>query len=230
MQWFNEDGTVYDTTTCNAGDDVVLPTAPTKRGYTFMGWTGYTPIEYLESTGTQIIDTGYTFDLNVKVVFKASWPQVSGLVFGANSNSVAEEMLNAGSGYLNGQSFSFSPALQTNTDYIIEMQMYKGDGYLKINDVIKASNNYTGKNASNRIIWLFGVINNGDSTDVTKRSMKIYYFKIYKKDSNNNEILVCDLIPVIDNNGIPYMFDKVTNQIFYNAGTGDFIAGPVISQ
>lgn len=40
MTWLNEDiTTTYDTTTCEAGDDITLPTAPTKRGYTFMGWT-----------------------------------------------------------------------------------------------------------------------------------------------------------------------------------------------
>ena len=33
------DGTLYDTKTCDVGDDIVLPTtAPTKTGYTFGGW------------------------------------------------------------------------------------------------------------------------------------------------------------------------------------------------
>ena len=54
---------------------------------------------------------------------------------------------------------------------------------------------------------------------------KIYSSKIY-----NNNVLVRDFIPVLDPYGVPCMFDKVTNQYFYNAGTGDFIAGPVISE
>ena len=29
---------LYDTTTCTIGGDINLPTAPTKRGYTFAGW------------------------------------------------------------------------------------------------------------------------------------------------------------------------------------------------
>ena len=64
-------GNVYDTTTCNTGGDVVLPNAPTApRGYHFAGWARYTPIEYLESTGTQWIDTGikgnmsYTYEID----------------------------------------------------------------------------------------------------------------------------------------------------------------------
>lgn len=31
--------TLYDTTSCQTGGDINLPTAPTKRGYTFNGWT-----------------------------------------------------------------------------------------------------------------------------------------------------------------------------------------------
>ena len=34
-----------------------------------------------------------------------------------------------------------------------------------------------------------------------------------------------DLIPVLDKNNIPCMFDKVTKQFFYNQGTGQFLYG-----
>ncbi len=32
------DNQIYTTTTCEVGGDVILPTPPTKRGYTFRGW------------------------------------------------------------------------------------------------------------------------------------------------------------------------------------------------
>ena len=37
VTWY-KDGSVYDTTTCQTGDDISVPTAPTKRGHTFNGW------------------------------------------------------------------------------------------------------------------------------------------------------------------------------------------------
>ena len=38
VTWY-KDGSVYDTTTCQTGDDITVPnTTPTKRGYTFNGW------------------------------------------------------------------------------------------------------------------------------------------------------------------------------------------------
>ena len=38
INWY-VDGSVYDTTTCQSGGDINLPTAPSKYGYTFTGWT-----------------------------------------------------------------------------------------------------------------------------------------------------------------------------------------------
>lgn len=37
INWY-VDGTDYTTTTCQSGGDVTLPAAPTKTGYTFVGW------------------------------------------------------------------------------------------------------------------------------------------------------------------------------------------------
>ena len=41
---------------------------------------------------------------------------------------------------------------------------------------------------------------------------------------------VRDFVPVLDKNGIPCMFDKVTKQPFYNSGTGSFIVGMTMKQ
>lgn len=49
----------------------------------------------------------------------------------------------------------------------------------------------------------------------------IYSFKIY-----DNGTLIRDMIPVKDLSGVACMYDKVSGQFYYNAGTGDFIAGP----
>ena len=51
----------------------------------------------------------------------------------------------------------------------------------------------------------------------------IYSAKIY-----DNGALVRDFIPALDGGNIPCMYDRITNQYFYNQGTGDFIAGPNI--
>ena len=62
-------------------------------------------------------------------------------------------------------------------------------------------------------------------TSIAPGKIKIYYFKIY-----DNDVLVRDFIPVLDNYGTPCMYDKVERKFYYNAGTGDFIAGPIIGE
>jgi hypothetical protein len=53
----------------------------------------------------------------------------------------------------------------------------------------------------------------------------IYYFKIY-----DNGTLVRDMVPARRNSdGVLGMYDTVTNTFFTNAGTGEFIAGPVVN-
>ena len=41
---------VYDTTTCQSGDDVILPTAPSRYGYSFHGWEAVYDMSTLDTS------------------------------------------------------------------------------------------------------------------------------------------------------------------------------------
>ena len=60
INWLKSDKTLNQTTTCTIGGTVTLPSnIESKYGYTFKGFVdNYTPVEYIESTGSQWIDTG----------------------------------------------------------------------------------------------------------------------------------------------------------------------------
>ena len=62
-----------------------------------------------------------------------------------------------------------------------------------------------------------------DTIKICQSKGKIFLLQIW-----NNNTLIRDFVPAFDENGTVCMYDKVTKQFFYNAGTGDFIAGPVI--
>lgn len=49
---------------------------------------------------------------------------------------------------------------------------------------------------------------------------RIYAFKIW-----DNGTLVRDMIPILDNEDVPCMYDKVEDRLYYNSGTGEFIPG-----
>ena len=49
--------------------------------------------------------------------------------------------------------------------------------------------------------------------------------KIYSCQIYDNDVLVRDMWPCYDPNGVACLYDKVTKNYFYNAGTGSFVAG-----
>ena len=65
---------------------------------------------------------------------------------------------------------------------------------------------------TDRNLWLFTTNGSG------------YYFigKIYYVTISQREDIYMDLVPVLDANGTPCMFDKISRQCFYNKGTGTF--------
>ena len=55
----------------------------------------------------------------------------------------------------------------------------------------------------------------------------MFYCKLalYGFSARENDTLIQDLIPVIDLSGRPAMYDEVSGQFFYNQGTGEFTWG-----
>lgn len=68
-------------------------------------------------------------------------------------------------------------------------------------------------------IYLF-TWNNAGIADNRRFQGKVYEFKIY-----DNDVLIQHLIPVLDSENTPCMYDKVTQKFYYNNGTGDFLYG-----
>lgn len=64
-------------------------------------------------------------------------------------------------------------------------------------------------------LYLFACDNAG--TPANHSNFKMYYCKIW----NNGEI-VRNYVPVLDNNGVACLYDKVSEQLFYGQGTGYF--------
>ena len=69
--------------------------------------------------------------------------------------------------------------------------------------------------------FLLFSVQNGDGTTATKGDMALYMAKIW-----SNDVLVRDYKPAYDENGVAFMFDRVTHTIYDNKGTGaGFIVG-----
>ncbi|MBQ1486343.1 MAG: hypothetical protein IIZ44_07775 [Muribaculaceae bacterium] len=173
-------------------------------------------IEYLESTGTQYVETGFVPQQDdVRAVVKVYKPTTStgdNFVFGMVTTSDGCMF------HLNwySQTFYFRYRNYNNafncTYGLHEVEVGPKmiiDGVVK--DTPTLSRTFVGNTNS---IVLFA-----DGNANYKLKGRIYYFKIYYGDE-----LKLDMIPVrVGTTG--YMYDKVSGQLFGNQGTGNFILG-----
>ena len=215
------DNETYTTTTCNIGDDLILPTAPTKYGYTFQGWADYIPIEYLESTGTQYIDTGIVAKSGLNTKMKLSITDATnGCALGTNDGGQFHPTF-----WYQGDWDSVigipdqnGGPVVPNYEYITEFKSDLNGFRFYVNGVLR--NSGTAIHGEIGRLWMFRRSGSGNNWPMTG---KIFYVQIYDGDT-----LVRDFIPVLDSDSVPCMYDKISLTCFYNAGTGNFIAGPVI--
>lgn len=230
LHWLNEDGTTYQNSTCTVDGDLELPTPPTKYGYTFTGWkmAQMQNLEYLESTGTQYIDTGFISnqDTGIKTKFSFNITLEDKSVFGSaiNYNDRVFEfgLASRYPTFLYYVGYIQRPVLLNLTDIFV-IDWNKNIVNYSINNISQNSVNFNYNYFETP--YSMHIFATKRPTGVIPSKAKIYYFQIY-----DNGTLVRDFIPVLDYTGVPCMYDKVTKQFFYNQGTDQFIAGPVIGE
>lgn len=185
-----------------------------------MGQGLYTELEYIESTGTQYIDTKYicSNDTKIEINFVISNFDTRNALFGVIDSNVGtgsyfyswiynkKLQLRFGAG---GK--TMSAELETGQRYVL----IQGKQKASVNDVELGgwSNALT---ATTNSIFLMALRNNTAASYQFKG--RIYSFKIYE-----NDILVMDLTPVLDSSKVPCFYDKISNEFLYNKGTGKFL-------
>ena len=186
-------------------------------------------VEYLESTGTQWIDTGLSpsdnesFEMEFVV---ADWKRDigfhgvhdAGVTWKSLIYSKTDSTLNVyfggielyGFNVTDGEKYTLSV---DNNDKTVTTTL---NGETKTNSYINPNESTRYKNG---LFTVTGTYNYNES------SMKLYNYKHYTSD-----VLDRDMIAVVDKNGVACMYDKVSGQLFYNKGTGEFTAGPEIKE
>ena len=171
-------------------------------------------VEYLESTGTQGINTNVllttteTYKINAGIVILAG-SGASKYIFSATNSAI--------------QVYTYNNNLLTQN---VHMGLYLNT-FAEI-ESITVGKKSTLKCFNNNISTTYGNIQGGESIWILKNAeiptvsggiTRLYYCKIYENNS-----LVRDFIPV-RKDGVGYMYDKVSKQLFGNVGTGSFILG-----
>lgn len=196
----------------------------------------YTEVSYLESTGEQYIDLGLYPTESVsrtKITFSFSDTTSNYAIFGgrneSSKNSFTLFALNTTA--VNGFRFDVNSQNSIATkDAIIfdpaHKYEFEYDGnYASITNLNTAESKsiYIGppSTLTSYPVCLFCVNTRG--TKGTFLKGKIYSFEY--EDGGTK----LTLIPVLDSNGVACMYDKVSGKVFYNQGTGNFIAGEILN-
>ena len=181
-------------------------------------------VEYIESNGTQYIDTGIVANEKTKVQTKIQCigKQTGSNIFGArpgSSGATDAFVITSFSGskkigfFYNDKSI---PAIQYDNnihEYELSGNMAKIDGVdYGLTNNAPFTTQYS--------LTLFGNANGGAQMTTSQR---IFTTKIY----DDNE-LIRDYVPVVDHNGKVALYDKVNEELVYDENGRDFIAGPPV--
>ena len=191
----------------------------------------YIPLEYIQSTGTQYINTGIypNQDTSIEIKFLAESRTAGAFTLCGSFNGAWRPGFGLYGGNTSYQCNYVYSNVDSNTEPLYTFQanqMYtyalnKNVASLSINDVVISQ-----KTTEEDVFELptpIEIFRVSISTSPRYGKFNLYSFKV-----SSNNTLVQHLIPVKDLNDVACMYDKVSRQFFYNQGTGDFIAGPVI--
>lgn len=180
---------------------------------------GYTAVNYLQSSGTQYIDTGrkLTQDSDITIDFMTVGEKYrSAGIFGSRESASKNNL---------------TLFLDNDARFIVDFSEYRQHRFqtasslnrtkirtnkagVWVNDILKTSwsNVADFETPTNGLI--FDVGNNNWTNN--KAIMRLYGYT----DGDAQQ-----LVPCLDTSGVPCMFDLVSRNSFYNAGTGSFTWG-----
>lgn len=187
--------------------------------------SGYKRLEYIQSSGTQYIDTGAPASGGFRVVTKfelSGWSSFK-VLFGVYLSATDCSYL----GITSAKQWEFrttkkqnwgSPA--TGTAYEVDFSTIHGSVYCKINGEDQGITVGGASVKSSLSIPLLALNRNG--TIQYKTAAKLWGAKIYDKTGT----LRRDFIPAKNSSNVVGMWDDVSGEFYGNAGSGSFTAGP----
>lgn len=182
-------------------------------------------IEYIESTGTQYIDTGFVPNQNSSIEMIVQFNNVT------DTETLYCSRVDGASNTLT----SFKLATKWRVDYNITQQtisgvtintsskykFYVNKNKVYLNEVLKHT--FTSKTVSPTDTWtlMASRINGSDLNNYGR--YRLYGCKIW-----DNDTLIRNFKPYKDGAGVYCLFDEVEKKYYYNQGTGSFIGGDSI--
>ena len=183
--------------------------------------SGYKLCEYLESTGTQYIDTGITVhpladESRLDYMSLKKEGESFQVPFGVSDDSGNSgwHIYIGSANYLN---------FRNGIDTAVDTGIYIGYGD-RFSCILSGSGfsvdaSIFHRKSDNRVVSYPITIGKRNSNK-TNANAKGRFFTFYHYRSGE---MIMNLVPCLDQYGIPCMYDTVSKQSFYNQGTGEFL-------
>lgn len=193
----------------------------------------YTQLEYIESNGTQYIDTGYyVTSEKLKIVSRfmltelRTWAALWGVEGSVDKTLALTPMLDG----LNNMTFYSGSSTQRGAIPVTTGEVYNLTCQTINGAITYQCNGTTGSATAEGALcktdsfYVFTLNSASDAGALSQASkMRLYSFQMY-----DNDVLVRDLVPCVRTDGILGLYD-LANDVFYtNAGTGSFTAGSAV--
>jgi len=190
----------------------------------------YQEVEYLESHGTQYINTGYSFQSDIQEI-TLSFSGVLGAstnvaISGSQTSSARNSIFwynsntNLGLGLGDNSAGTSAGTLLSLQKNIVVANITSGNYSVVINGTTPTTSTYTGSVVTGKSYYLFG----SNYNDTLEGGGS---YKIYEVQLKDNSVLVRNFIPCYrKSDNEPGMYDLVNNQFYTNQGTGTFTVGP----
>lgn len=181
----------------------------------------YTRLEYIESSGTQYIDTLFLPNQNSRVVLDAYFLEgtATKAIFGARNDT--NKVLDAfGLWNWTGTHFSTYYAASSSDVAVVPTGRHKIDknrNVTTIDDVSVEQEKATFQANYSLVLFSF---NNSDGIDERMVSMRLYSCKIY-----DNGVLIRNYVPCKNKNGTLGLYDMINRRFYKNSGSDTFIPG-----
>ena len=181
---------------------------------------GYTALKYIQSSGSQYIDTGrkLTQDSDITIDFSIVGEiNRSAGIFGSRQSASKNNLTlfqNADVKVLSGDFSEYQKHRFTAASSLERTKIRMNKSGVWINDILKKSWSDVADFETPTNGLIFDVGNNNWTN--SKAVMRLYSYT----DGDAQQ-----LVPCLDANGVPCLYDLISGTAFYNQGTGSFTWG-----
>lgn len=186
----------------------------------------YTRLEYIESTGTQYINTGVIGKTGIRatgdILFNDVVSDTIPLGCFSPNRCYLISVNNGGIRYGYGEWVNSSKSPVIGRKYSFDVDFSPNGQYMKLDDETWASSALTNTITNSTTIYAFAYNDGGTPDGFSK--CRIYGLKLYE-----NGILIRNFVPCRTSSNAVGLYDEVTDVFYGNSGSGVFIAGEPIA-